>query len=410
MDSLVSRFYELIAFNTQSNEACSDCPSTPGQLELARHLEQQLKSLQLEDINLDENGYLTACLPSNSQKSIPTIGFIAHLDTAPDFSGANVKAQLIENYQGQVIPLGDSGEILSPEEFPELNHYLGDTLITTDGTTLLGADNKAGVCEILEAISYLKQHPEIEHGPILLGFTPDEEIGRGADHFPMDRFPAKWAYTVDGGELGELEYENFNAATATVIIRGNNVHPGTAKGIMVNSQHLAARFHLELPSEQTPECTEGYQGFFHLIGTTGSVEQTTLTYIIRDFEMKGFAARKQLMEKMVAEFNRSEGVERFSLHLEDSYFNMRSQVEPHMHIVETARQAMENLDIKPKIVPIRGGTDGSRLSYMGLPCPNIFTGGHNFHGKHEYISVQSMHKTVATLVEIARLTAERVSD
>ena len=409
MNNLLTRFFRYIAFDTQSDEGRTTCPSTPGQLTLAMHLADELKSLGLQQVELDDNGYLTALLPANVTTAVPAIGFIAHMDTAPDYSGHKVQAQLVESYQGGEIALGSGHEVLSPIEFPSLRHYLGQDLITTDGTTLLGADDKAGICEIITAAAHLLAHPEIPHGDIYLGFTPDEEIGRGADRFPLDRFRAQWAYTVDGGELGELEFENFNAATAIVHIRGNNVHPGTAKDVMVNSQTLAARFHAEMPSDETPECTEGYQGFYHLIGSQGSVEESTLTYIVRDFDEAGFARRQQFLLDQVDSWNARLGQPRFSIAIKESYRNMREQVESHRHIIDIAEKAMREVGVTPVIKPIRGGTDGSRLSFMGLPCPNLFTGGHNFHGKHEYIPVPSMEKSVETLIAIARLTVTHSS-
>ena len=409
MNNLLTRFFRYIAFDTQSDEGQTTCPSTPGQLTLAMHLADELKSLGLQQVELDDNGYLTALLPANVTTPVPAIGFIAHMDTAPDYSGHKVQAQLVESYQGGEIALGSGHEVLSPIEFPSLRHYLGQDLITTDGTTLLGAGDKGGLCEIITAPAHLLAHPEIPHGDIYLGFTPDEEIGRGADRFPLDRIRAQWAYTVDGGELGELEFENFNAATAIVHIRGNNVHPGTAKDVMVNSQTLAARFHAEMPSDETPECTEGYQGFYHLIGSQGSVEESTLTYIVRDFDEAGFARRQQFLLDQVDSWNARLGQPRFSIAIKESYRNMREQVEPHRHIIDIAEKAMREVGVTPVIKPIRGGTDGSRLSFMGLPCPNLFTGGHNFHGKHEYIPVPSMEKSVETLIAIARLTATHSS-
>ncbi|HAU4887660.1 peptidase T [Aeromonas hydrophila] len=403
MDTLLERFLRYVTFHTRSDATNPACPSSEGQLVFARALCDEMQQMGLSRVTLDQYGYLTACLPGN-QPDAPAIGLIAHMDTA-DYEAAHVVPQIIENYQGGDICLGKGDEVLAIRDYRFLKNYLGQDLITTDGSTLLGADDKAGIAEILSAIDHLLAHPEIPRGDIWVGFTPDEEIGRGADRFPLDRFPAKWAYTVDGGELGELEYENFNAASATVRFIGNNVHPGTAKGSMINSQTLAARFHAAMPAEQTPECTDGYQGFFHLAQMNGTVEETSLHYIIRDFDDEGFAARKAQLKERVASLQLEAPRARIELTLTDSYRNMRSQIEPHMHIVELAKAAMLAADVTPRIKPIRGGTDGARLSFMGLPCPNLFTGGHNFHGKHEFIPLQSMEKAVTTLVALVRLTS-----
>lgn len=403
MNTLLSRFLHYLTFHTRSDATNPACPSSEGQRLFARALCDEMTQMGLSQVTLDEHGYLTACLQGN-QPDAPAIGLIAHMDTA-DYEAECVVPQIVEHYQGGDICLGKGDEVLAIRQYRFLKNYLGQDLITTDGTTLLGADDKAGIAEILTAVEYLQAHPEIPRGDVWVGFTPDEEIGRGADRFPLDRFPAKWAYTVDGGELGELECENFNAASATVRITGNNVHPGTAKGSMINSQTLAARFHAAMPAEQTPECTQGYEGFFHLARMEGTVEETTLHYLIRDFDDDCFAARKAQLKERVASLQLDAPKARITLEIVDNYRNMHSQIAPHPHIVELAKAAMEAADVVPKITPIRGGTDGARLSFMGLPCPNLFTGGHNFHGKHEFIPLQSMEKAVATLVALVRLTS-----
>lgn len=405
MNELVQRFLRYVEFNTQSNPANSHCPSSAGQLTFAQFLKQELEELGLSDVSLDDNGYLMAKLPSNVNYPVPAIGFIAHMDTAPDASGENVKPQIIEDYQGGDIALGIGDEVLSPIQYPDLHTLHGHNLITTDGTTLLGADNKAGIAEIISAISDLIDNPEIPHGDICIGFTPDEEIGRGADLFNVEKFGAEWAYTIDGGPVGELEYENFNATSADVICHGVNVHPGTAKDKMVNSMNIAAQFQLMMPADETPECTEGYQGFYHLKSAEMSVARSELGYIIRDFDREGQEQRKQFMVDKVAELNEELAKGRVELILTDSYFNMREQVEPFPHVIELAKEAMIACDVEPRVKPIRGGTDGARLSFMGLPCPNIFTGGYNFHGIHEFISIEGMEQAVKVIVTLAQKTA-----
>lgn len=407
MDKLIERFLRYVSFETQSNSSAAHCPSTQGQRVLAEQLKNELIELDLCDVELDENGYLMARLPSNVDHDVPAIGFIAHMDTAPDASGKDVKPQIVENYQGGDIALGIGDEVLSPIQYPDLKKLLGHNIITTDGTTLLGADNKAGIAEIITAIAYLKANPEIKHGEICIGFTPDEEIGRGANLFNVEKFGAKWAYTIDGGPVGELEYENFNATSADVICHGVNVHPGTAKNKMINAMNIAAKFQLMMPAEETPECTEGYEGFYHLVSMDPAVAKTTLGYIIRDFDREGLEQRKAFMQEKVDELNSQLTKGRIELELTDSYFNMREMVEPYPHIIELAKEAMIACDVKPDIKPIRGGTDGARLSFMGLPCPNIFTGGYNFHGIHEFITVEGMEQAVSVIVKVAEKTAER---
>ncbi|MCG9726821.1 peptidase T [Vibrio brasiliensis] len=405
MNELVQRFLRYVAFNTQSNPANSSCPSSEGQMTFAQFLKQELVELGLSDVSLDSNGYLMARLPSNVEYEVPAIGFIAHMDTAPDASGENVTPQIVEDYQGGDIALGKGDQVLSPIQYPDLHKLHGHNLITTDGTTLLGADNKAGIAEIISAMAELIAHPEIPHGEICIGFTPDEEIGRGANLFNVEKFGAQWAYTIDGGPVGELEYENFNATSADVICHGVNVHPGTAKGKMVNSMNIAAQFQMMMPCDETPECTEGYQGFYHLKSASMSVARSELGYIIRDFDREGQQTRKQFMTDKVAELNSKLKQGWVELKLTDSYFNMKEQVEPYPHIIELAKQAMIACDVEPQIKPIRGGTDGARLSFMGLPCPNIFTGGYNFHGIHEFISIEGMEQAVKVIVTLAEKTA-----
>ena len=405
MEKLVERFLNYVTFDTKSDPSNQQCPSSPGQITFAEALKSELIALELTDVSLDENGYLMAKLPSNVDYDVPAIGFVAHMDTAPDASGANVKPQVIKDYQGGTIELGASGECLNPSQYPDLDALHGHDLITTDGTTLLGADNKAGIAEIISAIAYLKANPDVKHGDICIGFTPDEEIGRGANLFDVKKFGAEWAYTIDGGPVGELEFENFNATSADVICHGVNVHPGTAKGKMVNSMNIAAQFQLMMPTQETPECTEGYEGFYHLKSAEMGVARSELGYIIRDFEREGVEARKAFMQQKVDELNERLEKGRVELVLTDSYFNMKEMVEPHQHIIELAKQAMIECDVEPMIKPIRGGTDGARLSFMGLPCPNIFTGGYNFHGIHEFITIQGMEQAVKVIIELSQRTA-----
>jgi tripeptide aminopeptidase len=407
-DELMKRFTSYVKVDTQSNESSETCPSTSGQLTLGNILVEELKTIGMESVTIDANGYVMATLPATTEKQVPTIGFLAHIDTATDFTGKNVNPQIIENYDGKDIVLNDSLHIvMSQKDFPQLPEYIGHTLITTDGTTLLGADNKAGIAEIMTAMNHLIQHPEIKHGKIRVAFTPDEEIGRGPHKFDVGAFDAKYAYTVDGGPLGELEYESFNAASAKITIKGRNIHPGSAKNKMVNSAKIAMEFNKRLPVEEAPEFTEGYEGFYHLISINGDVEQTKLDYIIRDFDRENFNARKTTIESLVNEFKGTYGAENIILEMKDQYFNMREKIEPVKEIVDMAQEVMESLDIKPLIKPIRGGTDGSQLSYMGMPTPNIFTGGENFHGKFEFISVDNMLKAVDVVIGIAKLVEQR---
>ncbi len=403
---LINRFISYVTVDTESDPNSETTPSTSKQWDLANKLAEELKAIGLQDVTIDDNAYIMGTLPSNVDHKVPTIGFISHFDTSPDFTGANVKPQIIENYDGKDILLNKEQDIvLSPEYFEDLLLYKGQTLITTDGTTLLGADDKAGITEIVTAMEYLVNHPEIKHGTIKVGFTPDEEIGRGAHKFDVKKFGADWAYTMDGSQIGELEYENFNAASAKVKIKGKIVHPGYAKGKMINSIYIATEFLNSLPRLETPEHTEGYQGFFHLHHFDGKVDESTLEYIIRDHDKAHFEARKEVMLKLANDINAQYGREVIAIEIKDQYFNMKEKVEPVMHIVNIAEKAMRALEIEPIIKPIRGGTDGSQLSYMGLPCPNIFAGGHNFHGRYEYVPVESMIKATEVICKIAELTA-----
>ncbi|WP_342495835.1 peptidase T [Bacillus sp. FSL K6-0994] len=407
-EEMIQRFTSYVKVDTQSDAEKESCPSTEGQLNLARQLVEEMKSIGIQEVTMDENGYVMGTIPSNTDKDVPTIGFLAHIDTATDFTGKNVKPQLHENYQGGDITLNEDLHIvLSPQQFPNLQKYQGHTLITTDGTTLLGADNKAGIAEIMTAMHYLIEHPDIKHGKIRVAFTPDEEIGRGPHKFDVDAFGASYAYTMDGGPLGELQYESFNAAGAKVSIKGNNVHPGTAKDKMVSAAKIGMLFHNKLPSDESPEYTEGYEGFFHLTKFVGEVEEAELQYIIRDFDKEKFNNRKALFEKIANDLKATYGENSITLSIQDQYYNMREKIEPVKHIVDIAHEAMENRSVTPVIEPIRGGTDGSQLSYKGLPTPNIFTGGENFHGKYEFISVENMVKATEVIVEIARLFEEK---
>jgi len=405
---IIDRFLSYVKIDTESDPKSNTTPSTKKQWDLANKLYEELIAIGMTDVSIDDNAYIMATLPSNVNHEVPTIGFISHFDTSPDFTAANVNPQIVENYDGKDIILNTKENIvLSPNYFEDLLLYKGQTLITTDGTTLLGADDKAGVCEIVTAMEYLIQHPEIKHGTIKVGFTPDEEIGRGAHKFDVEKFDADWAYTVDGSQVGELEYENFNAASAKVTFKGKIVHPGYAKGKMINSMHYATEFINMLPQLETPEHTDGYQGFFHLHDMTGNVEKSLLEYIIRDHDKDKFEARKTLMQKIVDDMNNKYDRIVAKIEIKDQYFNMKEKVEPVKYIVDIAEKAMLQLGIKPIIKAIRGGTDGSQLSYMGLPCPNIFAGGHNFHGRYEYVPVESILKATQVICKIAELTQER---
>mgnify|MGYP002748963929 FL=1 len=407
--TLVERFLKYVSFDTQSSEETRLTPSTPGQMVFAKYLKSELESLGLEEITLDEYGYLFATLPANTEKEVPTIGFIAHMDTSPDMSGKDITPRIVENYNGSDIVLNaEDRVILSPAQFPELLTHKGEDLIVTNGKTLLGADDKAGIAEIVSAVAYLKEHPEIKHGKIRIGFNPDEEIGEGAHRFDVEKFGCEWAYTMDGGEVGELEYENFNAAAAKIVFKGRNVHPGYAKHKMINSIRIANQFISMLPRHETPEHTEGYEGFYHLVGIQGDVEQTTLSYIIRDHDRSRFESRKREMAHLVRKINAEFGEDTAVLELRDQYYNMREKIEPVMHIIDTAFAAMEAVGVKPNVKPIRGGTDGAQLSFKGLPCPNIFAGGLNFHGRFEFVPIQNMEKAMKVIIKIAELVTKEV--
>jgi len=407
-EHIINRFVSYITIDTESDPNNPAFPSTEKQWNLAKLLTEELKAIGMQDVDLDDNCYVMATLPSNLTYEVPTIGFVSHIDTSPDFTGAHVNPQIHENYDGKDIVLNATQNIvLSPYYFEDLIQYKGQTIITTDGTTLLGADDKAGITEIVSAMEYLIQHPEIKHGKIRICFTPDEEVGKGAHLFDVEKFGADWAYTMDGSQIGELEYENFNAAGAKVTITGKIVHPGYAKGKMINSMLIASEFINKLPSTETPELTEGYEGFFHLYQMDGKVEQTVLQYIIRDHDMDLFLERKKQIEAIANDMNTSLGADLIKLEIKDQYYNMKEKVIPVMHIVDIAEEVMQDLGITPLIKPIRGGTDGSQLSYKGLPCPNIFAGGHNFHGRYEYIPVESMLKATEVIVGIAQKVAEK---
>ncbi len=403
--TVTERFLDFVKYDTQSDELTDMTPSSPGQMEFAGYLKTVLEGMGLQDVDLDDNGYLMATLPANTDRQIPTIGFIAHMDTSPDMSGKHVKSRIVKDYDGGVIKLNEEYN-LDPVEFPELKNYVGQDIIVTDGTTLLGADDKAGIAEILTAVAWLQQHPEVKHGKIRVGFNPDEEIGLGAHKFDVQKFGCDFAYTMDGGAVGELEFENFNAAQAKVTIKGRNVHPGYAKHKMVNSIRVAGNFLQMLPRWETPEHTEGYEGFYHLVGIEGNVEQTTLTYIIRDHDRNRFESRKREIEHLVRKTN-TEYPGCCTVEIKDQYYNMREKIEPVMNIIDYVKEAMLEAGVTPKVQPIRGGTDGAQLSFKGLPCPNIFAGGENFHGRFEYVPIQSMEKAVDVIVNICKIVAEK---
>ncbi|MGM0636542.1 MAG: peptidase T [Bacteroidota bacterium] len=407
-NEILNRFLTYVKIDTQSDASSSKTPSTEKQWDLANLLKNELEEIGMQEVSIDEHAYVMATLPSTTKKDIPTIGFVAHFDTTPDFTGTNVNPQIHKNYDGGDLVLNkEKNIVLSSSYFEDLKQYKGQTIITTDGTTLLGADDKAGITEIMTAMKYLVEHPEIEHGKIRVCFTPDEEIGRGAHLFDVEKFGAEWAYTMDGSQIGELEYENFNAAGAEIAIKGKIVHPGYAKGKMVNSLYIAGELMQSLPSDETPEKTEEKEGFFHLTSIKGEVDETQMQYIIRDHDKGKFEERKKCLQKIADELNQKYGAETIQLKIEDQYFNMREKIEPVMHIIDIAEAAMKEVDVKPIIKPIRGGTDGAQLSYKGLPCPNIFAGGHNFHGRYEYVPLENMVKATEVIIKIAELTAKR---
>lgn len=402
---IVERFLNYVSFDTQSAEESQSVPSTPKQLDFAKYLKEELKDEGFDDVEMDENGYVYATLKSNIKKDVPTIGFISHYDTSPDCSGKDVKPRIVKNYDGKDIELSP-GIVSSTKKFPELLQHVGEDLIVTDGHTLLGADDKAGIAEIVQAMCWLRDHKEIPHGNIRMGFNPDEEIGMGAHHFDVEKFGCEWAYTIDGGDLGDLEFENFNAASAKVNIKGVSVHPGYAKGKMINANRLAAEFAAMLPADETPETTEGYEGFYHLLGIESNIENAKLSYIIRDHDHEKFEERKAFIEKCVAEMNEKYGEGTVTADVKDQYYNMKEKIDPKMHVIDIVLKAMQDSGVPPKVEPIRGGTDGAQLSFKGLPCPNIFAGGVNFHGPYEFVSIQVMEKAMQVIVKICEITAE----
>lgn len=402
---IVERFLNYVSFDTQSAEDCQTVPSTAKQLDFAKYLRDELKDEGFDDVEMDDNGYVYATLKSNIKKEVPTIGFISHYDTSPDCSGKDVKPRIVKNYDGKDIELSP-GIISSTKKFPELLQHVGEDLIVTDGHTLLGADDKAGIAEIVQAMCWLRDHKEIPHGDIRMGFNPDEEIGMGAHHFDVEKFGCEWAYTMDGGDLGDLEFENFNAASAKINIKGVSVHPGYAKGKMINANRLAAEFAAMLPADETPETTEGYEGFYHLLGIESNIENAKLSYIIRDHDRDKFEERKAFIEKCVVEMNKKYGEGTVTADVKDQYYNMKEMIDPKMHVIDIVLKAMQDSGVPPKVEPIRGGTDGAQLSFKGLPCPNIFAGGVNFHGPYEFISVQVMEKAMQVIVKICEITAE----
>ena len=402
---ITERFLSYVKFDTQSSEESESVPSTPKQLVFAKYLRDELKSEGFDDVEMDELGYVYATLKSNVKKDVPTIGFISHYDTSPDCSGANIKPNIVRNYNGTDIELSP-GIVSSPKKFPELLSHIGEDLIVTDGHTLLGADDKAGIAEIMQAMCWLRDHKEIKHGDIRIAFNPDEEIGMGAHHFDVEKFGCEWAYTMDGGDLGDLEFENFNAASAKIVIKGMSVHPGYAKGKMINANRLAAEFAAMLPADETPETTEGYQGFYHLLGIESNIENAKMSYIIRDHDREKFEERKEFIKECVAKMNEKYGEGTVTAEVKDQYYNMKEKIDPNMHVIDIVLKAMQACDVPPKVEPIRGGTDGAQLSFKGLPCPNIFAGGVNFHGPFEFVSVQVMEKAMQVIVKICELTAE----